>query len=90
MGSPPQEPYPGFDDNVHARYDERTRQREQQAAAQAGQPVQRVTPMDLMRGDLPGQSAEVQSKLRQKFVLLGAFFAILLLLGIAALIGMLI
>ncbi|MFI0450876.1 hypothetical protein [Actinomadura sp. 6N118] len=90
MGSPPQEPYPGFDDNVHAQYDERTRRREQQAAAQASQPAQRVTPMDLMRGDLPGQSAHAQSKLRQRFVALGAFFAILLLLGIAALIGMLI
>ncbi|GAA2615563.1 hypothetical protein SMC26_25040 [Actinomadura fulvescens] len=89
-GTPPQEPYPGFTDNVHAQYDQQVQRREQQAAAQAGRPVQRVTPMDLVRGDLPGHTAHAQGKLRQKFVLLGVFFGILLLIGVAALIGMLI
>ncbi|KAB2347820.1 hypothetical protein [Actinomadura rudentiformis] len=101
-GRPPEQgpaPYPGFEDNVHAQYDRQVQQRAEWAAtAQAGQPVQRVNPLDVMRGriDVPGLSpesqaahAQAQRKLKQRFIALGAFFGILLLIGVAALAGML-
>ncbi|MFG2006577.1 hypothetical protein ACGFNU_46270 [Spirillospora sp. NPDC048911] len=96
MGNPPQEPYPGFDDNVHAQYDQQVQQRAERAAAQAGRPVQRVDPLDVMRGrvDVPGLAPETQAayeqaqgKLNRKFIGLAAFFGVLLLLGIAAVAG---
>ncbi|MEU5876567.1 hypothetical protein [Spirillospora sp. NPDC047279] len=96
---PPQQaaPYPGFgDNNVHAQYEQQQRER---AAQQAGQPVQRVSPADIMRGRLPGADdpasspetraavEHAQGKVRQRFIALGVLFGVLILLGVVALAG---
>ncbi|MBO2454308.1 hypothetical protein J4573_44985 [Actinomadura barringtoniae] len=87
MGNPqdPQAPYPGFE-NVHADHHQRTRH---QAELAAQQPVQRVTPMDLMRGASgpPGPAAEVGKKYRSQLIVLAAFFALLAVMGLMLLIN---